>query len=409
MRQKLYSKLLPVAIAMAVFSQSGLYAQVTIGSDLVPNTGAILDIKEYNSTDPSTDNTTATKGMKLPRVGLTDKTQLYPMFAGDTDYENNTNNKKETEDKIHTGLMVYNVNPDMCTDLYTGAQVWDGKQWTLLGEGIFPSETDILVDNRNPDKPEKYIIGKFGNGAGWWMLENLRADRWPDGNTSGISKEQPLPNNDPRQRDPLFWYPLNDPNTLNAHPEYGYFYSWYAASGLTQAEISAGAETAEMQGICPNGWHIPTLNEFALLGGAVYLEPCKYAHSNIQSDMGFNMQSQEGTANGKSRSPQEGGFNASLTGRVSYNNLTGETEALDFGARFTIWASDNKDYHATLARSAANLSHKSREVQYIGAAYVDMLPIRCVKDNMQRSTSKAASNVSEKKVTHLPEIQEIDR
>lgn len=47
----------------------GLYAQVTIGSDQLPNEGALLDLKERG---PFSGTATATKGLLLPRVKLID-------------------------------------------------------------------------------------------------------------------------------------------------------------------------------------------------------------------------------------------------------------------------------------------------------------------------------------------------
>lgn len=61
-----------------------LSAQVTIGSNKAPVPGALLDLKEHESS--GTDQTTAVKGLALPRVQLSDLRNLYPMFKGDTDY-----------------------------------------------------------------------------------------------------------------------------------------------------------------------------------------------------------------------------------------------------------------------------------------------------------------------------------
>lgn len=304
-----------------------LLAQVTIGSGNTPNKGALLDVKEYDATNPTTDNTTATKGLMLPRVNLTEKNNLYPMFAEDADYNDSTTDKKATEDALHAALTVYNMNTDFCEEIYPGIHVWDGYQWNRLGQEYpFPSETDILIDNRNPTKPEKYKIGRFKYiapdgrvaDAGWWMLENLRADRWPDGTTEGLSKKQGDAFGD-EGYDGLarFWYPMNDESEFINNPHYGYAYNWSAASRVeVTGEYPPNEMGADKQGICPDGWHIPSYEEFAYLGAVVKANPCPYAHSKIGDNNSYNMQSMGTTPNGKSRSREQGGFSADLLGAV---------------------------------------------------------------------------------------------
>lgn len=118
-----------------------LSAQVTIGKDVAPETGAILQLKEDNSDGSTrTDGTTADKGLLLPRVKLPERTKLYPMFGlNDTtatsDYNDAT--KRSAQGLLHRGLMVYNTSPDI-TDttngpLYNGLNLWDGTKWMPVG------------------------------------------------------------------------------------------------------------------------------------------------------------------------------------------------------------------------------------------------------------------------------------
>ena len=110
---------LSVAVAFATFSN----AQVTIGTTVKPIEGALLDLKQHT---PDSNNVTSSLGMSLPRVKLTNKTALYPMFDSDTEYLNN----KESIDSQHTGLLVYNTNN--CQPLRKGLFVWNGTQWISL-------------------------------------------------------------------------------------------------------------------------------------------------------------------------------------------------------------------------------------------------------------------------------------
>lgn len=111
---------------------SPLHAQVTVGSNIKPVDGALLDLKELQ-----TDGTYNTnKGMVFPRVELTDKNQLFPMFqANGTDYKIvtngvTTNYTKAHEDKTHTGLVVYNTKD--ASPFKKGLYIWDGTQWAAI-------------------------------------------------------------------------------------------------------------------------------------------------------------------------------------------------------------------------------------------------------------------------------------
>ena len=97
-------------------------AQVTIGSGIPPADGALLDLKEKTPANPATDNATATKGLLLPRVKLTDPGRLYPMFNG---------NYNPGEDVIHTGLTVLNLSE--CDGKFAkGVYTWTGGRWEQL-------------------------------------------------------------------------------------------------------------------------------------------------------------------------------------------------------------------------------------------------------------------------------------
>ncbi|MDR0427741.1 MAG: hypothetical protein LBH12_03960, partial [Dysgonamonadaceae bacterium] len=50
-------------------------AQVTIGANIDPNEGSLLDLKT------SDESVNSSKGLLLPRVQLADLNKLYPMFS----------------------------------------------------------------------------------------------------------------------------------------------------------------------------------------------------------------------------------------------------------------------------------------------------------------------------------------
>ena len=115
------NKKIVLSILFSVFLLN-VSAQVTVGSDVVPIDGALLDIKQQTA-NPTT-NVTATKGVVFPRVELTGKTSLAPLAADNA-----------TTKRSHIGTVVYNLRAVAATAsvpaLRVGLNVWDGEKWTF--------------------------------------------------------------------------------------------------------------------------------------------------------------------------------------------------------------------------------------------------------------------------------------
>ena len=120
------------------------YGQVTIGAGIKPVNGALLDLKENDSNG----DVTATKGMMLPRVKLTEPDKLYPMFENAAQpgtpaagYDDAA--KKKAQDDIHTGLTVYNLG--QCDGKFArGVYTWTGTEWIQL------TKNPVLTSGGNP-------------------------------------------------------------------------------------------------------------------------------------------------------------------------------------------------------------------------------------------------------------------
>ncbi|MDR2118974.1 MAG: hypothetical protein LBP25_05530 [Tannerellaceae bacterium] len=134
-------------------------AQVTIGADIPPREGALLDMKESNII--SGNNITATKGMLYPRVGLTSKNNLFPMFENDGSggYKiGSTPHSKVTEDNNHIGLTVFNVTN--AGDFVPGLHIWDGAEWRRLDDNpVIQPQISSLICGSITMIPNKYTAG----------------------------------------------------------------------------------------------------------------------------------------------------------------------------------------------------------------------------------------------------------
>lgn len=163
-----------VCFILFLMGNSILSAQVTIGSDKAAVSGAILQLKQFETNDAQSDGrSTATKGLGMPQVVLQalngDLATSMGLTAGSLD--------KDT----HIGLTVYNAT-DICAAIVPGLYVWDGTIWQYQGgtvrrtnQASFDPTTGILSDYEG----NQYNTQIFGSKR--WMTQNLRAIRRPDG------------------------------------------------------------------------------------------------------------------------------------------------------------------------------------------------------------------------------------
>lgn len=271
------SKIKTILMFLIFWGALSLSAQVTIGSAQTPNKGALLDLKEDNITN---------KGLGLPRVVILHESIPSGDNMASTIKDATGNWNKDT----HVGLLVYHAGDyDICdpTSIRQGIYVWNGDKWEYLGEQEEQSK-DVLVWLDERDR-EKYLYRKFGN-AGYWMLENVR---YLDTNImqAGIGADQQeyqekyytYPNADPL-------HPERIPSTWS--PDQGLLYS-YSAATLGAQDGTAGAnqgqngsdeaQSENIQGICPAGWHIPTDREWNKLEKEIYSKPYLYSEYDIST------------------------------------------------------------------------------------------------------------------------------
>ena len=124
-----------------------------------------------------------------------------------------------------------------------------------------------------------YNTVQIGNQC--WMKENLRTKHYADGEiipfNAGVSYSQPR----------CF---QNDELNLTS---YGLYYNWYATM---KGSPSSNTNPSGVQGVCPNGWHVPSKSEWNQL--LSYLGEnqdyvCGNSNNNIAQSMAANVDWQE--------------------------------------------------------------------------------------------------------------------
>ena len=137
--------------------------------------------------------------------------------------------------------------------------------------------TDEMVDPRDN---KVYKIVTLGEQT--WMAENLAylPEVYPSSEavTDGVIRYY------------VYNYEGSDVNEAKATEEYalyGALYNWYAANATTsEAGASAEAVPSGVQGICPEGWHLPSKAEWQILEAWVgdQLDPVTGMNSAYETD-----------------------------------------------------------------------------------------------------------------------------
>ena len=110
-------------------------------------------------------------------------------------------------------------------------------------------------------------------GKQCWMKENLRAKRYADGTKISWGGW------DTSTTKGYYFYP---DNSFRIEEQYGYLYNWKAVMGNYH---SSNANPSGVQGICPNGWHVPSDAEWLQLTDYVSSQS-RYVCGNKKNSIG---------------------------------------------------------------------------------------------------------------------------
>ena len=176
-----------------------------------------------------------------------------------------------------------------------------------------------------------YNTVRIGNQC--WMQENLRTKHYADGTPvyqgTDVSDDTP------------YWY---NPNNDDANtPVYGLLYNWKAVMG--NAESSDGNPSG-VQGICPNGWHVPSEAEWTQLTDYVNSKSkyrCNNGEGSIAKALAATTGWESGTASCAVGNDVEAnnatGFSAMPAG--SYTDYYGYFGMMSYFWSSTEWNSSN--------------------------------------------------------------------
>jgi len=159
---------------------------------------------------------------------------------------------------------------------------------TVIREG-FTGKGETVTDINGNVYPTIWIKGQN------WMAEALKCDKYDTESEAYKAGIKSIPTSEGMVYSPYF---VNAADTLNwITSEYadklsseqvaklGYLYNWAAAVGVTDGNEESEEFDGFRQGVCPNGWHVPTATEWKDL--VAYIGKATTVGTNLKSTSGW--------------------------------------------------------------------------------------------------------------------------
>lgn len=220
------------------------------------------------------------------------------------------------------------------------------------------SGTDPLMDYDG----NEYRTVQIGSQC--WMAENLRTTHYSDGTVIPFDSTFAGSYNTPLRHIPNDYLPYV--------PVYGYLYNRRA---VTRGASSTNANPSGVQGICPNGWHVPSNAEWVQLGNYVTSQS-GYACNNgnakaLASRMGWNWSSGTCHPGNNPTANNATGFSALPAGVY-----VGSTRYFGEEARFWTTTTNSSSATAYFYRISYNSTVLNSTVDFQSDGY----SVRCVRN-----------------------------
>lgn len=207
-----------------------------------------------------------------------------------------------------------------------------------------------------------YNATKLGDQT--WMASNLKTTHYADGEEVAIS------------------YPGEDQDNVN---QYGYLYYFRAATRGAYSEENPNP--SGVQGICPDGWHLPSLAEWDQLKYYLeshedqYIKPSGSIAKALASTEGWMASTGYGAPGNDPSTNNSTGFSAMPAGVSRGHDIVDFQQSAYFAATNTLnfWL----DNQYCTASSYASLSHNSSgffNEMLQSASHGWRYSVRCVKD-----------------------------
>ena len=201
-------------------------------------------------------------------------------------------------------------------------------------------------------------------GEQCWMKENLRTRKYADNTPISLGTTAST-------TDAYRYYPNNDSSNVAT---YGYLYNWAAAM---RGNGASSAIPSNVQGVCPDGWHLPSQGEWTQLTNYVKNKSefrcennANYYAKALASTTGWDSYATTCAVGNNPSDNNQTGFSAMPAGYFNSNTSAG------FGKYAYSWSTTQ--YNATEVW-IFTVYYYSAGASFLGYSKVNGFPVRCLQ------------------------------
>ena len=248
--------------AFMTYGNNTVYGDPLTFTTITPSitTGAATDVttssvKLGGSVFNHDNLTIASIGFEYKKTGGTDYTQVVGTLTDDTLTAELTGITSSTECTYRAFMTFEDKTIYGDTNTFTTLSIvaCSGHSAINSNETSTGSAGNYTVTSVKDGENNTYAVVSIGNQC--WMAENMRTTAYTKANPSGTLTWSTTAAESSNDR--FYYYPYEDENNVAT---YGLLYNWYAAT-----DNESSNDNPNVQGICPNGWHIPTESEFSTM------------------------------------------------------------------------------------------------------------------------------------------------
>lgn len=261
---------------------------------------------------------------------------------------------------------VYDVLPG--TTYYVKAFALSSSNTYYGDEKSFTTPDDLVRPIIDVDKNIYYPV-QIGNQI--WMNSNLKVSHYPDGSIITRIEDPYIWFYMPWYNNAYCWY--ENFSTLAA--TYGNLYTWPAAMNISSAsEIKTGM----VQGVCPDGWHLPSDTEWKELEMFLGMSQAQADGEKWRGETEGGKMKSEGV--NLWESPNTGATNESGFGALPSGYRDGAGIFRNMGTATRFWSSSIRGDYAWIRQ----LDNNSSQINRNTTGVYEGIAVRCIKDPLKK-------------------------
>lgn len=230
-------------------------------------------------------------------------------------------------------------------------------------------------------------------GSQCWMAENLKTKHYANGTSinKGLKySDGALAYINASYNTPYWYYP--DGDVSNVLLSYGLLYNWAAVMG---GASSSDRNPSGVQGICPNGWHVPSNSEWSQLLDFVSSNSQYVCESDdkrsiakaLASSQGWDNSSSSCTVGYKKGDNNKTGFGMLPAGHCEKASTYNSNNFYAFGSTAEYWLSTNHSKYENNAFIFGTYFEIGR-IFTSGGSKNEGYSVRCVRNNPVDNATK---------------------